>query len=69
MLLLRKDTAAIGFILGMSRSACVYRSAYRGNAPRPITSVFTPSPVKHTPSATFFLCKELKNTHTLKRLR
>lgn len=54
MLLLRKHTAAIP-LYSVSRSACWYRSAGRGNAPRPITSVFTPSPVKHTPSAIFSL--------------
>lgn len=56
MRLLRNDTAAFP-LYSVSRSACWHRSAGRGNAPRPITSVFTPSPVKHTPSATFSLCK------------
>lgn len=44
MLLLRKDTAAFP-LQSTGRSACSCRSAGGGNAPRPITSVFTPSPV------------------------
>lgn len=49
----RNDTAAFA----LYSAAPVYRSAGRGNARRPITSVFTPSPVKHTPSVTISLWK------------
>lgn len=49
-----QDTAAFA-LYSVSRSASLYQCAGRGNAPRPITSVFTPSPVKHTPSAIFSL--------------
>lgn len=56
MLLLRKDTAAFP-LRSTSRSACSCRSASRGNAPRPITFVFTPSPVKRAPSDIFSVGK------------